>query len=688
MIFSFHNKLTVRASNKKYSFYNTLLSSTLQQLSTFGKINEYISIGNGLPNSESQNAFHLTSHIATAKLIFKSIQSDISKGSLFAKYQYKLQKSDVLATHITEVGLSNNETTPTIYNYFSLITDETPNGIDITNSDEILLEVTLNLTISENNQTILTSGNNPLIEFLLGNGLGDVYACSGSNFAENTRMNRQIPTNKEKYICTKTATIQNNSLKIDFECNLNIGELDEILFISADKVFARKNLKEHLTLSSETLNLTPKANYVIKIDSDIKSIVSVTKQSDQTVESNYFVSKYANSFGDEISLPFNNIFDSTTSRFLSKDGKFIFFVSNTKVYAYKNEDFKITEINTKEIVEDYITKIISFDKFVFIISKVAPYISTYIIEGNMIKSTSNNLKSFEKYSDFETIQQADVTWCNNGKFIIGLILNDSSALSIYLTYDDTNGFSTSSFLTNSREFNYIIAMYKNNFCDGRMIYLKEGETSLKCRLVTHSADGTETDVYSSLAYALVKDATNIYTKGRAIISEKSTTPSVVIYYYPQVYEYDLPLISTELKNYISQDMNYIIQKTETNEYKIYNLVGYDTPEEFSDGFLSILPYNQIVDFEFMKDSLLIFTNLSDKPVVAFNLKLNKTQIENLSDKDAEYLVAVEKYNKLGSDGKQIKFKLETKVNLWYFQTEFKRWLAAEMQHFLQVIATH
>ena len=107
-----------------------------------------------------------------------------------------------------------------------------------------------------------------------------------------------------------------------------------------------------------------------------------------------------------------------------------------------------------------------------------------------------------------------------------------------------------------------------------MLYLKNGETSASCRVVTHHADSTETDTYSYFAYSLLNNAKNIYSKNRAIISEKTTQPSLVIYYYPQIFEYKLPLLSNELANYLSPDLNYIIQKISDNNYQIYNLIGY------------------------------------------------------------------------------------------------------------------
>ena len=241
----------------------------------------------------------------------------------------------------------------------------------------------------------------------------------------------------------------------------------------------------------------------------------------------------------------------------------------------------------------------------------------------------------------------------NAHSSVCIIKTNKTALSIYFQLSN-NRFEITSQITNTKEFNYLLAMHKNNFCDGQIIYLKEGNTSIECRIVTHLADETETDIYSSFAYHLTKDA---------IISEKNTEPSVVIYYYPQVYEYNLPIISNEIKDYISHDLNYIIQELQNNEFKIYNLVGYDTPEEFSDSISNITNTSTIVDFEFMKDTLLIFTNEENNSIIGVNLNLNKTQIENLSDKNSSYKVNMSKYDKIGKDNKPVSFTLSTRIKL-------------------------
>lgn len=670
MIFSFHNKLTIQLSNKNYTFYNTMLKSTLTSLANFNKYNEYISVGDG-EASLAQNTFHLSNHIHTEKLGCKSFQSDIQKGNVFAIYEFKLLKNNINSKYIKEVGLSNNDENPTIFNYFSLISEEMPNGLDISKENEIVLKITIYLNISETTSNILTSGSNPFIEFLLGNGLDEVKACLGSNFSENVRLSRLKPITNSFITCTKNANLSENSLNLNFSCSFS-QEIDEVLYITDNKVFARQNLKEYKNLLTKQSTFSPKSNYVIKINNDIKSIDLITNNSTSSAETNCVISKYANSIGDEIASPLENLFNYETTKFISKDGKLIFFILNNKIYCYKNENFELIQINTREIIDDEITKIIAFDKYIFIISKISPFISTYIIEENSVKKVNNNLADFEKFSEFETLRDIDITLCNNGKFIIGLLTQNGNGLSIYLSYSEQNGFTVTSSLTNSKVFNYVLAMLKNNFCDGSMFYLKEGEASYECRIVTHSSSATETDIYSYLAYALSLNAKRVYCKGRAIISEKNTSPTIVIYYYPQIYQYELPLIQEEIKDFISDDLYYIAQENENKVFKLYNLIGYDTPEEFTNNLSDFMDCNTIQEIVFMKDSFLVFTTNKSEPIRIFNLKLNKTQIENVSDKDATYLVTYKEYDKLGTNSENVTINFKTGITLWFFQTKFIR----------------
>ena len=92
MNFSFHNKFSFKINNKDYIFFNSLYSSFLTKLSHLESFNNYISIGNGTANNELQNEYHLSNPISTISLSHSALQSDISKGQLYATYKYKFSK--------------------------------------------------------------------------------------------------------------------------------------------------------------------------------------------------------------------------------------------------------------------------------------------------------------------------------------------------------------------------------------------------------------------------------------------------------------------------------------------------------------------------------------------------------------------------------------------------------------------
>ena len=653
---------------------NSLLNNLLPlfpvfSLSKFDKLGDFLSIGNGQPNPDTQNSFYLSNHIITLSNSNISIQNNISNGPLFAKYEFVINSESLKIIYITEVGLSKNDPNHTIFNYFSLISNENPLGLRITDNEELHFEVVIFLNIKELDSNILTSGNNPFISYLLGNGLGDVFVSFGSNYSENIRLERELNENLTLNKCVKSSNITDNSLQISFSFQTNLKNIDEIIFSTNNEVFARKNLKQHNQLISDESTFTSENHYIIKIDNDIHSIDTIIDTQSQQTEQNFFVSKYANSFGDKIHLPFNNLFNYTNPRFLSKDGNLLFFISNEKVYGYKNENFTIKQIDTTTINNSYIKNIISFENFVFVISEIHPFISSYIISDNSLIELENNFSSMENIKDIEEYFQLDITRCKNNIFILGVINKNKNARSIYFTLNNLS-FEIINELKNNKEFNYLVSMYKNNFSDGQIIYLKEGPSSAECRIVTHSATQEETDIYSSLAYHLTNNASKIYSKNRALISEKNHNSSIVIYCYPQIYEYILPLETTNTKNYISNNLNYIIQQFENSEFKIYNLIGYSTPEEFINSISDNFTNCKILDFEFMKDSILIFTDDTKNSIIAYNLKLNKTQIENTSKNNSSYLVRYKKYDKVGSNNKTTNFNLHTRIFLWSFLNAF------------------
>ena len=672
MNFTFHNKLSIRINQKVFTFYNKILKNIFIPLSNLNQYNQFLALGDG-NNTNKHNEIHqLTHHIKTLTLQHQSMQSDITKGELYATYTFSVPSNELQTTYLTEIGLGSNEPNPTLYNYFNLITENTPNGLDIRISEELCFEVTIYLNIQENTDLILTAGNNPFIEYLLGNGLQSIYTFPGSNYNEDVRITREASNNHNLFPCNIEYKINGSEFELTFATTLNIGEIDEIVFTSNNKAFARKNLKNFNPTIKIESSLSSQSNYVIKLNEDIKSINSVINPTTNTIQTDYLVSKYANDFGDKVHTPFHNMFKYDTSRFVSKDGNLLFFLSNEKVYAFKNQNHIITKLDTKEISDNYILNIISFDNFVFVISKISPYITTYQIVNGYIIKIQNNIENFEKLDSLQTALQIDITQCKNSQFMIGVLTENKTALTLYLEYDSTDGFKIHSYLENTKEFNYVIALYKTSFNDGQIIYLKAGETSASSRIVTHYSDKTETDVYSYFAYALTHNASRIYSKGRAIISEKINSNNVTIYYYPQIQEYTLQHFSDNQKTFLSHNLNYLVKSNSNNELSIFNLIGYDTPERFVTNISDLLDSESIQDIEFLNDSILFFTNNEEERIIAFNLKLNKTQIENLAEANKPYLINYDKYNKLGSNQETVLFNFTTRITIWFFLKKYTK----------------
>ena len=684
MKFLFHNKIELKYKNKNYLFFNTMLNSVFDKLKNLEAFNKYVSVGSGEP-STNQTEYHLTSYLKTYELETEILQNDISNGNLFIKQSVIIDDANLNDKYIKEIGLSNNEDNPIIYNYFSLISEELPNGIKKENGEAIVFSIYIYLTIIEDSSIMLTSGNNKFINFLLGLGLDDnIYVVKGNNTTPNKRIFREEPTSSEKYLTSLTIS-ESDGLNLNFSADLGSGEINELVFLVGNSPFARVNLQEYKTLTTTTQTYTPKTHYVVDLGENVNSYSSIKNLSTNLEETNVYAGKYANDFGDKITLPFHNIFDSTTPRFLSKDGDKIFFVIEDTIYGYINNEYQITQIKTGNITIQNIFKIISFEDNVFVITKTEPYIYSYKITNNELVLTELDLTNFEKFDSLDKIFNADITLGKNGVFMLGLILEpEHYGYTLYFTYDqENNKFIYDSYLVSEYLFSYILAMYKNNFSDGQMIYLREGEHSVACRIVYHYSDKTLYDVFTNYALTLTKNTKEIYTKNRAIIVEKTTEPYLWIYFYPQIYQYNLSILGSEEDDYISTNLIYLIQKYNNSTYKIYNLVGYVTPTEFTNGFPSEIDKTKILGFEFLKDTLLIFMDNKDEPIVGYNLKETSMLIENVSVNTDQYEIVVNKYDLLGSNNEGVIANLAIKISIWFFQTETIKYLMELMFLFLQ-----
>ena len=679
-----HNKVEVVAGDKKLCFYNTMLKSVQQKFQNRQSFNEFLAIGTGTGEHSADN-YKLLSHLKTFPLELEFLQDDVSvsEDDLYVKKSVLIDDDSLVGKNITEVGLTDElSDNPTIYNYISLVSEESPNGFLIEKSCPILISVYIYLTLSKTGEGVMCAGKNKLIDFLLGCGLSEnLYACRGLNLLQNQETVERVFGNNAqltKFPCSIDYVTHEAGISLCFSANLKSEKTYEVVILVGDSPVARINVLEHKSLIASSETFSPKRNYVIDAGNDVKSVNEVINLQTNEMESDIYISKYADRFGDKIKLPFDGLFSNDTPRFLSKDGKMIFFVYEDRVYGYKNISYKVVKLNTSQVNVSNIISITSFDDFVFIFSRSHPYVFCYKIIADELVFAQIDIQSFEKNYLLERAYKIDMTLAKNGNFILAFLDDENHfGYVAYYTFDENqNKFVFDSYFESNYNFTYLLAMIKNNFSDACIIFLKEAESPYETRLVYYYADKTYRDIYTTLAVEFTENTKEIYAKNRAIIIEKTTEPHIWVYYYPQLYRYTLSLFGSEENDYISTNLHYLIQKYSGDNYKIFNLIGYDTPTEFLDGFNDIVDQGKILDFEFLDDTLLIFLDSIDEPVVAFNLFENHAVIENVSSNENQYRVVCDKYDLIGKNSEEVIVSLTIKINVWFFLKDFISFLLA------------
>lgn len=670
MKFKLHNKLTVSDGKNTYTFFNQIFPNVYEKIKKLEPYFSHIAVGTG-SNENASSDHKLQSYKKTIKLETENLQDDITTSLLLSKKYAIVDSYELDDQYISEIGItSDTETNPEIFNYFSLISDENPNGIKKVRGQNLILSITIFLELESTDN--LTTGSNPLIDLLLGEGTKskEVVAIKGANLSDKPNISRLLPSGEK--IKADISSNTDNGLELNFKFDLKNGEIYEIVLSIDDIPFWRKNVMHENELSSSSVTLTPREHEIIVVGNNIHSIEQVKNTSTNTTETSVVTSKYANEIGGEISLPFHNLFDADTPRFLSKEGDKIFFLIDDYIFAYQNLNYELIPLKTYDLHILNVQKIVAFDNYLFVISKSEPFVQGFVLNSESISEMVINLDNFNYKNNLSDIYDFDATQAKNGKMMFGFIFTENlTASAVYLDYDaDTNTLvfdSENDF--EEHELTTVIAMYKNNFSDALIIFLKHGELSFKCKIVNNYPDKTYTDVYSVLAYYYACNTKNVEAKNRAIIVQKSEPPFFWIYFYPQIYRYELQLISDEIDDYISTNLSYLIQKHKNNEYKIYSLAEFNNPEEFSVGFPETINKNKIVDFEFLNDVLIVFTSDEKAKTIGLSLKNTRTRIDNVSDSEASYEISTKNYNLLGTDeGVILNFKLE--VQIWFFQRQF------------------
>lgn len=684
MISKLHNKIEIKCAEKKYVFYNTMLKSVKDKIKNLESYFNYISFGVG-QNDNTNSNFKLGSFLKTFPLEDEIIQSNPEKGDMFIKKFAVIDDTSIDQIFLTEAGITSElENNPTIYNYFLLKSEDNPSGIVKEKNQELVITITIFLRLIPDENYYLTLGNNKFVELLLGQGVieKNIFAARGKNLSLNEPIYRETFNPEIKFPASITFNENDEEIEISFRFILGKGETNEIVLFFGDSPFLRINAREYYQTIYKTISKSSQINRVIDLGENVKTALKLTDTNENIEENNFVISNYANDFGDKVSLPFHNLFDNQTPRFLSKDGSKIFFVSDDKVFGFINENYIVKELKIEILSIKNITKVIALNDMFFVISKSEPFVSAFILEN-------------EKYINFKInysgellskILDIDITEGRNNCIMFGIIDNEvKNAHALY--FSKNNESKTINFineLSSEREYAHILAMYKNNFSDSLLIFIKIGENSATTRNIYYFPNQTVDDVYSTIAFQITQNARELYVKSRAIVVEKTTNPSIWVYFYPEWFKYTLSISDNEENNFISTNLKYLIKKHKDSTYQIFNLLGYNNLTEFKNGLPIQINQNKILDFEFLNDTLLIFMNDSKEPIVAFNLYETSAMLENVNKSETNYLIETENYNLIGKENEGVAVTFSAKIMLWFFLKKFINLHRELMQLYLQM----
>lgn len=660
-----HNKYEITLGDKCWTAYNTITQGIFDAIANFENYGTGIAVGSGTTKYDSKYN-RLANYVKVLPAEIEEIQSDPSKGQMYIKRTASL--SGDTSFNLSELGLCSGT-----YAYdfkdvrnHAYIQDDYGDITPIFKDPEtdLFIRLTMYLEIDEQTKSFLTAGDNLLVKAIFGT-LGytpNISIARGYNNTPNqTFVHRNTPKNSKRYNVSVVRESGNTTQSIGYKFDIKSGETAEIVLLFDDTPVARLSTIGDGHKTSETLeNLVSQTNYTLDLGASVAEVDQVTDQEGQQV-TDYKLRTYAREFSDDIKDAFEASFDSNCARWLSYDGDKLAFVADGKVYVYLNKNYALYKI-LNDIPSTNLTKIIMFESYIFAIYSQGEHIRAYTIDENLTANSLNvDLSVYENYETTYDWQEIEIISAGQNNFVIGIILGAIARKPIILkaTLSENNFSIDQVSECKSGYAVFSFSLYKNNFCDSMIGFITDQYkgTAENYRIEHISADGQSYVTDEMQAYYLCTNAVSVEGKSRALIGKMTQSPYIWLYYYPQAYRYSISLTSG-VKNWLSTDLMYLIQKYDDGQYKIYSLNDYNNPQEFVDGLPAEIDQSTIVDFEFLHDTLIVFT--TEKTYV-LNLKINQTVLENMPEANANYNVSLTKELLIGSnqnEGIKGSFKLE------------------------------
>lgn len=665
MKYKLHNKYEITKNGKTIVAYNTIVNQIYTKIANLEEFTSRIAVGTGTTEPTFSDT-KLTTYASSFALATEEICSDITKETLFLKKVVDFDETNQTQVSFCELGLcTSSASNPDIYTHV-LLKDSDGNVVTVTrNAGDIMqIRITIYLELSSESTAHFTPGENPLIKRLLGENFDvedtNLYIAKGECLAENILIERSTPGQEtKKFKCSNQTTISGTEYTITFSAKLGKGTAEEMLVIFAGKVCMRENVLDSLDSSSLTKVLTLSTDNIAEIDSNVKTISSITDgETDLTDSAN--VKKYATKVIIKNQTPFDENFSNSDRRFVSLDGQMIAYIKNSALYLYKYQNYAFKRIYANLPATNIINLCMFDDKLVFILSE-SPYIRIYDTSNNTVIEEEVSLSHFNLTSYSYNWYKAAAVSTANGKIIIGLILNNENKTPIALRLSkNTSGIWTDEVVRPESDYaDSVVAIYKTPYSESRVAYISsklEGDITYSLEEIYENSIGYNGG--SVVSFGLLKNADEIKNGGKIIFANKTGDTLFKAYYLPS-YTYAGDNFSTGIKHWVSYDGDYMIAKYSDNSYKLFTSYYEKTLTEFEDGYKSLIDFENATDFEFVGDFLLVFTNSQEAPVYSVMLKKNKTRVDNISGTNLS--ASYSKYNILGSnEGDGVMFSLSLK----------------------------
>lgn len=650
-----HNNYEIILGNTTYFAYNTITKGIFDAINQFKNYGQGIALGNGQKELGYQD-MQLSNFIQTLPAQIEEIQCDPSKGTMFIK---RTASSTGIAEEmdITELGITSSNQSQVqgeIYSH-AYIKNDSGDIVAIHKDADVDLFIRYTMYLEfDDTKTFLTAGDNLLVKAIFGSleNKPKIKISRGQNNTQNGEfVHRNIPNASIAYNVRNTRISQEDGTEtIRYSFDVKSGEICELVMMFDDQPVIRYCLVGEGSKEETNLpDLLSQNNYTLDLGANIAEVCDIYDENGETV-SGYKIRHYARDFSDWIDDPFEASFSSDCARWVSGDGDKIAFVADGTVYVYLNKNYALYKIS-QNISSINLKKIIMFENFIFAIYEGSEPIKLYKINDDFVAEQLDvDMSKYSLFSSEYDWQEIQIISDDCQNFAIGVVHGAIARKAVLIKAVLANNVLT---ITDAQYTNvdfvvHSFALYKNNFCNCMIGFITnnyKGEEE-NFRIEQIFADYTSKVTNEIPAYNL-SNAIAIEGKSRAVVAKMSQKPYLWLYYYPQAYRYSISL-TEGVKNWVSTNLLYIIQKYDDTQtpYKIYSLNDYNNPQEFTNGFPSQLDMSTVVDFEFLVDTLIIFTN--DK-TYAINLQINQTVLENMPEAGKSYTANIIKEKLLGTD---------------------------------------